>query len=415
MARMRLSSVTTSTKFHKPRGLSRAIEAGGRITKRTSSRYRFGDHIGRFEAAEFTPSLFRAHVTARELASPPFEDVYIRACTNPGHPESASNMTTWVNSQFPRPDFHRQVQRHYGLQNDSRPLYSFPCIAPFLPASGLQARARTATERPSVWRRFSIGRQSPPQPAFGTLFEPAGPPLRALHPFLLRRELPRTTIRLVELIIGIVRNGLQAAVARRRSSAASRRVAARGRSARVRRRCQGLIVARSNKRWKKVALRPIPPLPALKNAAQAVDSGSNHAVQHVQAKILESVLDRVAVDPGLLKGPGDWKLDLGILEDVRQDRDISSGRHHGEAGHEVQVLIEIDPALDADRRDVSQGDDQAFLVDLPADDPDRDRVAEHQERTLLLPEDAEDLFGQRSRHELDRVEQHVAVDLRLGI
>src|SRR5208337_3606179 len=26
------------------------------------------------------------------------------------------NMTTWVNSQFPRPDFHRQVQRHYGLQ-----------------------------------------------------------------------------------------------------------------------------------------------------------------------------------------------------------------------------------------------------------------------------------------------------------
>ena len=31
-------------------------------------------------------------------------------------------MTTWVNSQFPRPDFHRQVQRHYGLQtqNDIR-------------------------------------------------------------------------------------------------------------------------------------------------------------------------------------------------------------------------------------------------------------------------------------------------------
>jgi hypothetical protein len=25
-------------------------------------------------------------------------------------------MTTWVNSQFPQPDFHRQVQRHYGLQ-----------------------------------------------------------------------------------------------------------------------------------------------------------------------------------------------------------------------------------------------------------------------------------------------------------
>ena len=79
--------------------------------------YRFGDHIGRFEAAEFTPSLLRAHVTARELASPPFEDVYIRAFAGRGHPETASNMTTWVNSQFPRPDFHRQVQRHYGLQN----------------------------------------------------------------------------------------------------------------------------------------------------------------------------------------------------------------------------------------------------------------------------------------------------------
>ena len=26
-------------------------------------------------------------------------------------------MTTWINSQFPRPDFHRQVQRHYGLQD----------------------------------------------------------------------------------------------------------------------------------------------------------------------------------------------------------------------------------------------------------------------------------------------------------
>src|SRR5580704_2462973 len=67
-----------------------------------------------------------AHVTARELASPPFEDVYIRACANPGHPESASNMTTWVNSQFPRPDFHRQVQRHYGLQNWTYPLFLVP-------------------------------------------------------------------------------------------------------------------------------------------------------------------------------------------------------------------------------------------------------------------------------------------------
>src|SRR5262249_3099672 len=32
-------------------------------------------------------------------------------------------MTTWINSQFPRPDFHRQVQRHYGLHNKLRPNY----------------------------------------------------------------------------------------------------------------------------------------------------------------------------------------------------------------------------------------------------------------------------------------------------
>src|SRR5271166_1861574 len=30
-------------------------------------------------------------------------------------------MTTWINSQFPRPDFHRRVQRHYGLQDTGIP------------------------------------------------------------------------------------------------------------------------------------------------------------------------------------------------------------------------------------------------------------------------------------------------------
>ena len=30
-------------------------------------------------------------------------------------------MTTWINSQFPRPDFHRRVQRHYGLQDTGFP------------------------------------------------------------------------------------------------------------------------------------------------------------------------------------------------------------------------------------------------------------------------------------------------------
>ena len=35
-------------------------------------------------------------------------------------------MTTWVNSQFPRPDFHRQVQQHYGLQYRPRPWCTKP-------------------------------------------------------------------------------------------------------------------------------------------------------------------------------------------------------------------------------------------------------------------------------------------------
>ena len=39
-------------------------------------------HIGSFEAAEFTHSQVHGIVTARELASPPFEDIYIRACTD---------------------------------------------------------------------------------------------------------------------------------------------------------------------------------------------------------------------------------------------------------------------------------------------------------------------------------------------
>ena len=45
------------------------------------------------------------------------KDVYIRAFAGRVTPSQTSNMTTWVNSQFPRPDFHRQVQRHYGLRN----------------------------------------------------------------------------------------------------------------------------------------------------------------------------------------------------------------------------------------------------------------------------------------------------------
>jgi len=41
-------------------------------------------------------------------------------------------MTTWINSQFPRPDFHRRVQRHYGLQDTG------------IPPSELLARLKTS-------------------------------------------------------------------------------------------------------------------------------------------------------------------------------------------------------------------------------------------------------------------------------
>ena len=50
----------------------------------------------------------RGRETRAELSSiwhnSQLEDVSIRACANPGHPRSASNMTPWVNRQFPRPD-----------------------------------------------------------------------------------------------------------------------------------------------------------------------------------------------------------------------------------------------------------------------------------------------------------------------
>src|SRR5271165_6382376 len=48
-------------------------------------------------------------------------------------------MTTWVNSQFPRPDFHRQVQRHYGLQNPVRP----SDVLPLFPWSSSMTRIRS--------------------------------------------------------------------------------------------------------------------------------------------------------------------------------------------------------------------------------------------------------------------------------
>ena len=47
-----------------------------------------------------------------------------------------SSMTTWINSQFPGPDFHRQVQRHYGLQDTGFP----PCEIEFVQQGGTGGR-----------------------------------------------------------------------------------------------------------------------------------------------------------------------------------------------------------------------------------------------------------------------------------
>jgi hypothetical protein len=41
--------------------------------------------------------------------------------TRAAHIRPTMNITTRINSQFPRPDFHRQVQPHYGLQKLVRP------------------------------------------------------------------------------------------------------------------------------------------------------------------------------------------------------------------------------------------------------------------------------------------------------
>ena len=55
------------------------------------------------------------YATAWPFASPPEEDVYIRAFAGGVAPKPASSMTTWADNQLPRPDLHRLVMRHYGL------------------------------------------------------------------------------------------------------------------------------------------------------------------------------------------------------------------------------------------------------------------------------------------------------------
>ena len=69
-------------------------------------------------------------------------------------------MTTWVNSQFPRPDFHRQVQRHYGLQNQ----YSIPTqfahhqvtVVASVDTVRIVAGDRVAAVHPRCWGREQV-------------------------------------------------------------------------------------------------------------------------------------------------------------------------------------------------------------------------------------------------------------------
>jgi len=53
--------------------------------------------------------------TAWPIASPPQRRRLHSSLRPSGRPEQTSSMTTWADNQFPRPDLHRLVLRHYGL------------------------------------------------------------------------------------------------------------------------------------------------------------------------------------------------------------------------------------------------------------------------------------------------------------
>src|SRR5271165_6076794 len=96
-------------------------------------------HIGSFEAAEFTHSQVHRNCYGPRAGLPSFRGRLHSSLRRRGRPQSASNMTTWINSQFPRPDFHRQVQRHYGLQDTGFPLMNCR-VGKGRPASSIELR-----------------------------------------------------------------------------------------------------------------------------------------------------------------------------------------------------------------------------------------------------------------------------------
>ena len=84
-----------------------AIPAQARRTQRHPRRFSGGQFN---EAAEFT-SCYGPKRCLPDSGT----DYYFRAFPSISHLLEKSNITTWVNSQFPRPDFHRLDTRPYGL------------------------------------------------------------------------------------------------------------------------------------------------------------------------------------------------------------------------------------------------------------------------------------------------------------
>jgi hypothetical protein len=105
-----------------------AIPAQARQTQRHHRRFSGGQFN---EATKFT-SCYGPKSRSPDSGT----DFYFRACPSISHLIEESNITTWVNSQFPRPDFHRLDTQPYGLHTGSTGSGRF-CFRPdFLMKSG---------------------------------------------------------------------------------------------------------------------------------------------------------------------------------------------------------------------------------------------------------------------------------------
>ena len=88
-----------------------AIPAQARLTQR---------HHRRFSGGQFNEaSKFTSCYGPKSCSPDSGTDFYFRAFPSIGHPIEESNITTWVNSQFPRPDFHRLDTQPYGLHAEA--------------------------------------------------------------------------------------------------------------------------------------------------------------------------------------------------------------------------------------------------------------------------------------------------------